>query len=102
MDFRNVTVIKKANVYFDGKVSSRTVLLSSGERKTLGFMLPGDYTFETGAPEQMEVLAGEAEVRLTPKDPPETYGQGQTFSVPGNSSFQIHVTGYLDYCCSYL
>ena len=29
MDFKNVTVIKKANVYFDGKVTSRTVLFEN-------------------------------------------------------------------------
>lgn len=102
MDFTNATIVKKANVYFDGKVSSRTVTLPTGERKTLGFMLPGDYTFETGAPELMEVLSGEAEVKLNQEDQPKTYREGESFSVPGKSSFFIHVTTYLDYCCSYL
>jgi len=57
--FENVTVVKKASVYFEGKVTSRTVLFSDGSRKTLGIMLPGEYEFGTDAPELMEILAGE-------------------------------------------
>jgi uncharacterized protein YaiE (UPF0345 family) len=63
-EFSNVTVIKKANVYFDGKVTSRTVKFADGSTKTLGFMLPGEYTFNTAEPELMEILAGELEVLL--------------------------------------
>ncbi|MEC8138825.1 MAG: pyrimidine/purine nucleoside phosphorylase, partial [Pseudomonadota bacterium] len=33
--FDNVSVLKKANVYFDGKVSSRTVVFADGSTKTL-------------------------------------------------------------------
>ena len=43
---------------FDGKVTSRTVYLADGTRKTLGFIMPGEYEFGTAAKEQMEVLAG--------------------------------------------
>lgn len=39
--FENVNVIKKANVYFDGKVTSRAVIFPSGEKKTLGIMQKG-------------------------------------------------------------
>jgi hypothetical protein len=63
-EFSNVTVVKKANVYFDGRVTSRTVIFPDGSRKTLGIMLPGEYTFDTGAPEVMEVLAGSMTVLL--------------------------------------
>jgi purine/pyrimidine-nucleoside phosphorylase len=56
--FERVTVVKNANVYFDGTVTSRTVLFPDGTRKTLGIMLPGTYEFGTGAAEVMEVLAG--------------------------------------------
>ena len=55
-EFKNVTAVKKANIYFDGKVTSRTVILKDSERKTLGIMLPGDYEFGTGDKEVMEVL----------------------------------------------
>lgn len=102
MNFSNVTIIKKANVYFDGNVSSRTVVLPSGERKTLGFMMPGEYVFGTDAPELMELLAGQAEVRLKEEDPPKAYSEGDTFSVPGKSSYYIRAFTCLDYCCSYL
>lgn len=61
MEFKNVTVIKEANVYFDGKVTSRTVLFESG-KKTLGFMLAGEYEFNTDAEEIMEVLGGDMSV----------------------------------------
>ena len=99
--FEHVTVIKKANVYFDGKVTSRTVLFPDGTRKTLGFMLPGDYEFGTGAPEVMELLNGEMEVLLPGSDYWQTFKAGEVFSVPANSSFKLHLTGIADYCCSY-
>ena len=62
--FDNVSVVKKANVYFDGKVSSRTVLLGNGEAKTLGFMQPGEFEFNTNQKECMELLAGQWDVLL--------------------------------------
>lgn len=98
--FKNVEVVKKANVYYDGKVSSRTVYFEDGSRKTLGFMLAGTYEFRTGAGELMEILAGS--MKVTGKDVPEkVYQAGESFSVPENSSFQAVVDEYADYCCSY-
>jgi uncharacterized protein YaiE (UPF0345 family) len=99
--FENVTIIKKANVYFDGKVTSRTVLFPDGTRKTLGLMLPGNYEFGTGAPEIMELLNGEMEVLLPGSDAWQTFRAGESFSVPGNSSFKLQLKGVVDYCCSY-
>lgn len=99
--FENVTVLKKANIYFDGKVTSRTVLFPDGSRKTLGFMLPGDYEFNTGAREVMEILAGEMEVLLPGKENWQTFRAGQTFEVPANSSFKLKLNVAVDYCCSY-
>lgn len=58
MEFNNVTVVKKANVYFEGKVTSRTVLFENGE-KTLGLMMAGEYEFNTEASENMAILGGE-------------------------------------------
>ena len=101
MEFKQATVIKKANVYFDGQVTSRTVKLASGERVTLGFMLAGSHTFETAAAEAMEVLAGSAKVRVAGEEDFKTYEEGQTFYVKENSSFEIIIDTYLDYCCSY-
>lgn len=99
--FENVTVIKKANVYFDGKVTSRTVVFPDGSKKTLGIMLPGDYDFGTEAAEVMEILAGEMEVLLPGQTEWQTYTAGDSFNVPANSRFKLQVKTVADYCCSY-
>lgn len=100
--FDQVTVLKAANVYFDGKVTSRTVLFADGTKKTLGIMLPGEYEFGTDAAEIMEITAGRLDVLL-----PGTSewisidGQGE-FTVPAKSSFKLQVHEVTDYCCSYI
>ena len=99
--FDNVTIVKKANVYFDGKVTSRTVLFPDGTRKTLGFMMPGEYEFGTGARELMEMLNGEMDVLLPGQSEWQTFEAGQSFEVPANSSFKLKLKGPVDYCCSY-
>lgn len=99
--FDNVSVVKKANLYFDGKCVSHTVLFADGTRKTLGVIFPSSLTFNTGAPEIMEVNAGICRVRLAGSDEWQTYGAGQQFSVPGNSSFDIEVVETLDYVCHF-
>jgi len=100
-EFENVTVVKKANNYFDGKVSSRTIIFPDGTRKTLGFMLPGEYEFGTGETEAMEILDGEVNVLLPTNKKWSIYSAGQTFIVPANSKFLIKLTKPVDYCCSY-
>jgi len=99
--FENVSVIKKANIYFDGKVTSRAVLFADGTRKTLGIMLPGDYEFNTGAREVMEVLGGEMTVLLPGSSDWQTFKAGEAFEVPANSSFKLKIAAVADYCCSY-
>lgn len=101
MEFKNVTLVKAANVYFDGKVTSRTFHMEDGERKTLGFMISGEYKFNTGAEELMEVLGGEMEIKLSGETSFTTYKTGDSFVVPANSSFDVIVNSYADYCCSY-
>ena len=98
----NATIIKKANVYFDGKVTSRTLKFADGTTKSLGIMMSGDYTFGTEAAELMEILAGECEVKLKGSDEVNTYTAGTSFNVPANSSFDITVKELTDYCCNYL
>lgn len=100
--FEQVTIIKKANSYFDGKVTSRTVLFPNGERKTLGIMMPGEYEFGTGLKEVMEILAGRLEVKLPGQEQYKPYAGGDSFEVPGNSTFQLIVKEVTDYCCSYI
>lgn len=100
--FENVTVIKAANVYFDGKVASRTVLFADGSKKTLGLMQPGEYEFGTAKKETMEILAGELDVLLPGSSEWQHFSGGTSFEVPANSSFKLKVTQLTDYCCSYL
>ena len=100
--FDNVTVVKKANVYFDGKVTSRTVLFGDGSKKTLGIMLPGDYEFGTDQRELMEILAGELEVLLPGSSEWRCVGAGESFAVPANTRFALKVKSVTDYCCAYL
>lgn len=90
--FDNVAVTKQANVYFDGKCVSHTVELADGTRKSVGVILPATLTFNTGAPEIMETVAGACRVRLAGEGEWKTYGAGQSFNVPGNSSFDIEVS----------
>jgi uncharacterized protein YaiE (UPF0345 family) len=99
--FENVAAVKKANVYYEGRVTSRTLYFSDGSRKTLGFMLAGEYTFETAAAEIMEILNGEMTVLLPGGTEWQTLGAGQSFSVPASSSFQVKIATFADYCCSY-
>jgi purine/pyrimidine-nucleoside phosphorylase len=101
-EFRNITVVKKANVYFDGKVTSRTVLFPDGTKKTLGIMLPGDYEFGTADKEIMEILAGDLTALLPGSADWQTFREGMSFEVPANSKFCLNVKTVTDYCCSYV
>ena len=99
--FDNVSVVKKANVYFDGKCISHTVVLADGTRKSVGVILPAALTFNTGAPEVMELLGGRCRVRLAAESAWQEYAGGSSFSVPGNSSFDIEVSEAVDYVCHF-
>ena len=100
--FTNVTVVKKANVYFDGKVTSRTLLFPDGSKKTLGVILPGQYSFGTGDKEIMELLAGDLEVQLPGSTAWRKVKVGESFEVPAKSKFAVKVALFADYCCSYV
>lgn len=101
-EFKGVTVLKKANVYFDGKVTSRTVLFGDGTKKTLGVMLPGEYEFNTGDKELMEIISGELEVQIAGETAWKKIKGGESFEVPANSKFRLKVKTLSDYCCSFL
>ncbi len=101
-EFNNVTIIKKANVYFDGNVSSRTVNFADGTSKTLGFMLPGEYTFNTADKELMEILEGNLQVLLPETTEWQTIKGGESFNVPANARFTVKVQTPTDYCCSFI
>ncbi|MDK9724474.1 MAG: pyrimidine/purine nucleoside phosphorylase [Sterolibacteriaceae bacterium MAG5] len=91
--FDNVAVVKKANVYFDGKCVSHTVQFADGTKKSVGVILPATLTFNTGAPEIMETVAGACRYRLKGEAEWKAVSAGQSFKVPGNSSFDIEVSG---------
>ena len=101
MQFDSVSVSKKANVYFDGKCVSHTVMFPNGTRSTIGVIFPSSLTFNTAAPELMEINTGVCKVRLNGETGWKTYGAGEKFTVPGNSSFDIEVTEMLDYVCHF-
>jgi hypothetical protein len=101
-EFKNVTVIKKANVYFDGKVTSRTIVFPDGTKKTLGIMFPGDYEFGTTDKEVMEIMIGELDVLLPDAAGWITIKEGEVFEVSAQSKFGLKVKSLTDYCCSYI
>ena len=101
-EFRNVTVVKKANIYFNGGVVSRTVLFPDGSKKTLGIMQPGEYEFSTGDRENMEILAGELDVMLPGAASWKAVKGGESFDVPANAKFTMKVRTLSDYCCTFI
>ena len=101
--FSGVTVHTKANVYFDGRVVSHTVLMPDGVKKTLGLIYPGSYHFGTAAPERMEIVDGPCQVVLDGQSAQSTYAAGQAFEVAGKSGFTIEVkAGICQYICTFL
>ena len=100
--FESVTVVKAANIYFDGKVTSRTVEFADGSIKTLGIMLPGEYKFNTGKPELMEIQSGQLSYCLAGETQWHNVKGGQSFNVPGTSYFELKVAQVADYICSFL
>lgn len=97
----NVTLTKKSNVYFDGKCVSHTVLLDDGSKKTVGVIFPSSLTFNTGAPEIMELVSGKCRVRLAGEADWRAYEGGQRFAVGANTSFDIETIELLDYVCHF-
>src|SRR5258706_7235000 len=91
-EFHGVAVVTKANVYFDGKVVSHSVLFPDGSKKTIGLIYPGRFHFGTDKAERMEMVAGNCEVTLDGQTRTNTYVAGQTFEVPAKSGFDIEVT----------
>ena len=103
MEFRNVTVPAKANIYFEGRVVSHTVILGDGSRKTVGVILPGSYHFGTNQAELMELIEGKAEVVIDGEETVRRHAVGESFKVPANSGFTITVSDEpCQYICSFL
>ena len=101
-EFKNVTAVAKANVYFDGKVVSHTILFADASKKTLGLIYPGKFHFGTDQAERMEIVAGQCAVKLDGQSATNNYSAGQAFDVPAKSGFDIEVKqGICEYICSF-
>ncbi len=98
--FKDVEIIKAANIYFDGGVTSRVIKFKDGRTKTLGVMMPGSFEFSTDQHELMEILAGELDVLLPGNDEWQTISGGSSFELPAQSIFKLKVKSVVDYCCS--
>lgn len=96
-----VSVNTQASVYFDGKCVSHGITYPDGTKKSVGVILPSNLTFNTGAPEIMECVAGSCEYKLAGQDAWQTSAKGDKFSIPGNSSFDIRVTEAYHYICHF-
>ena len=102
-DFSDVTVQTKANIHFDGKVVSHSVIFSDGSKKTLGLIYPGEFYFGTDAAEPMEIVAGTCEVKPDGSEDFSTYIEGQTFDIPGKIGFHIAVSeGICESLCTFI
>jgi purine/pyrimidine-nucleoside phosphorylase len=100
--FEQVSIICKANVYFDGKVVSHTVLFADGAKKTIGLIFPGVFRFDTGVAERMEIIAGSCRVRIADAPSWSEFPAGSAFSIGANSFFEIAVdSGMAEYVCSF-
>ena len=101
-EFNNVSIIKNANVYFDGGVTSRTIKFENGNIKTLGIMQPGEYKFNTDKKEIMEIQLGDVDVLLPGQNEWLHFSAGETFEVSANATFKIKALSLTDYCCSFM
>ena len=102
-EFKNVTAVAKANIYFDAKVVSHSILFADGSKKTLGLIYPGKYHFGTDKAERMEIVAGNCRVKIDNTPGEKTYAAGQFFDVPAKSGFDIEVQdGLCEYICSFI
>ena len=101
-EFTNVTVVKKANIYFGGQVTSRSVFFADGSKKTLGVMQPGEYEFTTGVAEIMEILSGELKWQVKGEREWKKVVAGESFNIPTNSTFLMKMSVVTDYCCSFI
>ena len=99
--FDNVSVVKKGNVFFDGKCVSHSVLFADGTRKTVGVIMPGTLTFNVSTPELMEITSGTCRVKIGDEPAFKTYAAGDQFSVTANGKFVIEAAEVVNYVCSF-
>jgi len=100
-NIENASIDPIANVYFGGKCVSHSITLADGSTISAGVIFPASLTFNTGAPERMQLLQGKCRVRMAGSDDWQDYAGGQSFDVAGDSSFDIDVIEELHYICHY-
>ena len=100
--FDNVSVVKKANIYFKGNVTSRTIIFPDGSKKTLGVILPGEYNFNTDKAEIMDIMSGKCKYKIKGSNDWVSISGGKSFTIPAKSSFDIVAEEIVDYCCSFI
>ena len=101
MEFQNVTVVKKANIYFGGNVTSRSVLFADGTKKTLGIMMPGEYEFGTSTKEVMKIISGNLKVKLPNAENFVIFSAGDIFEVASHVKFSVIAEEEVAYICKY-
>lgn len=102
-EFKNVSAQTKANIYFEGKVVSHSIVFEDGSKKTLGLIYPGKFHFGTDKAERMEIVAGTCKVKIEGDAKLIEYKAGQHFDVAAKSGFDIEVpSGICEYICSFL
>ena len=94
-------VSTSANVYFGGKCVSHSIVLTDGTKKSVGVILPGHLTFNTGVAEIMECVAGGCEYKVAGTDEWKRSGPGDKFLIPGESSFEVKVAEAYHYICHF-
>ncbi|MDO4555486.1 MAG: pyrimidine/purine nucleoside phosphorylase [Lachnospiraceae bacterium] len=95
-------VARKANVYFDGKVTSRSCLKEDGSRLTFGIILPGSYSFGVGEKEIVQIISGECQVLLPNEQEWKTVKQEESFVVGPDCEYQIRSYEVTEYQCDYV
>ena len=100
-NYTNVEVDKIANIYFEGRVISRNIFFKDGSKKTLGVMLVGEYEFNTGAREVLEIISGKLNFKVDDSDDWQLINEGMSFNIPKKSSFKVKVLELVNYTCSY-
>ena len=100
MQFDQVSVGKKANVFFDGKCVSHTVTLPNGVRKSVGVVLPSTLRFDLSTREVMEVVDGTAFVSINGA-PEQEFKAGQSWEVEKGGYFIIRAEQPVHYVCHF-
>lgn len=100
-ELENVRVTTKANVYWDGKVTSRTFHREDGSKFTLGIITAGSYTFDVGDREVVQLIAGDAEILLPTEQSWRRVEAPKAFEIIANSKYQIRTTSVAEYLCDY-